>query len=426
MDSKNADILQIKKYLEGKLDTRAMYELERRALNDPLLMDAMEGFEAAGNQDKAIAELAANLHNRLQRPKARIISFSTLAMAASVIVVLGVGGWWLMSGPVVNKAEVGAQLQADNTEVAPSPLIKDPQIAINKDSLIAFNAPRNRAVIRSPRRSYYNGSASNNYDVPVTADETAEIASSAVQGGNLNEVALAAENTRVKKDSVPFNEMVVVAFGRQKKQEKVGAYSDPLKDQIMSAAKAASATVVSATIKGKVVSEDGQPLPGVTVRAGNNANSTFTDKDGAYTLNVDSLNTNISYKYIGYRPRTIDAKDAPSKVTLEPDAMMLNEVVIAKPDGTQPDAQPKYGWENFQKYLNANSVLPNGKTGSSRVSFTVGKDGTLSDFEISKTDDDMAGQKAVQLIKNGPEWVGSPQGQPKKITVTVKFHKPEK
>ncbi len=105
---------------------------------------------------------------------------------------------------------------------------------------------------------------------------------------------------------------------------------------------------------------------------------------------------------------------------------MLNEVVIAKPEGTQPDAQPKNGWENFQKYLNANSVLPNGKTGSSRVSFTVQKDGTLSNFEINKADNDMAGQKAIQLIKNGPEWVGSPQGQPKKITVTVQFHTPEK
>lgn len=425
MDSRNADILQIKKYLEGKLDTRAMYELERRALDDPFLMDAMEGYEAVGNQNKATAELAANLHNRLQKPKTRIISFSTLAMAASIITVLGVGGWWMFSRPEVNKAEVIGQLQPDKTEVTPSPLIKEPQIAINKDSLIAFNVPRKSAVIRSPRRSYYNGAPSNSYDVPVTADETAEIASSAARDNNLNEVVVVTENTRARKDSVPFNEMVVVGYGIQRRQAMVGAKSDPLKEQIASASKVASTTVVSATIKGKVVSEDGQPLPGVTVRAGNNASAAFTDKDGAYTLKIDSLNTDITYGYIGYRAQTIDAKNAPAKVTLEPETMMLREVAITKP-GTQPDAQPKYGWENFQKYLNANSVLPNGKTGSSRVSFTVQKDGTLSNFEINKADDDMAAQKAIQLIKNGPEWVGSPQGQPKKITVTVEFHKPEK
>jgi TonB family protein len=422
VDSRNADILQIKKYLEGKLDTRAMYELERRALDDPFLMDAMEGYETAGNQNKASVELAANLHNRLLRPKARVISFSALAMAASVIAVLGVGGWWIFSRPVINNAAVVAQLEPDKTEVAPSPLVKDPQIAINKDSLIAFNAPK-RAVIRSPRRSYYNGSLLNSNDVPVTSDETAEIAPSAPDN-NLNEVTIASENIRAKKDSVPFNEMVVMGLAKQRSNAR--AQSDPLKEQMAAASKVAATSVVSATIKGKVVSEDGQPLPGVSVRAGNNANSTFTDKDGAYTLNIDSLNTNITYGYIGYRARTIDAKNAPSKVTLEPEQMMLNEVVIGQVAGKQPDAQPKYGWENFQKYLNANSVLPNGKTGTSRVSFTVQKDGSLSNFEISKADNDMAGQKAIQLIKNGPEWVGSPQGQPKKITVTVEFHKPEK
>jgi TonB family protein len=424
VDSKNADILQIKKYLEGKLDTRAMYELERRALDDPFLMDAMEGYEASGNQSKVSAELAGILQQRLQKPKGRIISFSTLAMAASVITVLGVGGWWMFSRPAINQAQVAAQTQSDKTEVAPSPLVNEPQISINKDSLLALNTPK--PVIRSPRRTYYNGAVSNSYDVAVTADETAEIASSASRNNDLNEVAIVSESVRTRKDSVPFDEMVVMGYAAQRRNEKVGAQSDPIKEQMAAASKMASTTMVSATIKGKVVSEDGQPIPGVTVRAGNNANAVFTDKDGAYTLNLDSLNTDISYRYLGYRARTIDAKNAPSKVTLEPEQMMLHEVVIGNVAGTQPDAQPKNGWENFQKYLNANSVSPNGKTGSYRVSFTVEKNGTLSNFEISKADDDMAGQKAIQIIKNGPEWVPSPQGQPKKITVTVEFHKPEK
>ena len=39
------DILQIRKYLNGELNTRAMHELERRALDDPFLADSLEGFE---------------------------------------------------------------------------------------------------------------------------------------------------------------------------------------------------------------------------------------------------------------------------------------------------------------------------------------------------------------------------------------------
>ena len=43
MTKHGKDISQIKKYLEGKLDARSRYELERRAQDDPFLMDALEG-----------------------------------------------------------------------------------------------------------------------------------------------------------------------------------------------------------------------------------------------------------------------------------------------------------------------------------------------------------------------------------------------
>ena len=43
MSKHRDDIMQIKKYLAGQLDARAMHQLERRALDDPFLADALEG-----------------------------------------------------------------------------------------------------------------------------------------------------------------------------------------------------------------------------------------------------------------------------------------------------------------------------------------------------------------------------------------------
>lgn len=417
--------MQIKKYLEGKLDARAMYELERRALDDPFLMDAMEGYEAAGNQGHTPAELAVTLQNRLQKSKARVISFGTMAMAASVITVLTVGGWWIFYRPVTNQPEIIVQAGADKTTVAPSPLVKEPQIAINKDSLLALNMPK--AVIRSPRRMHYNKLPGNGYDIPVTSDETAELASSISRDVNLAEESVTSVNARLKKDSVPLDEMLVMGYAKQRKKETTQNVDKAMADR-SAVSIAASAPVVAGVLKGKVVSaEDGQPIPGVTVRAGNSANAVFTDKDGLYALKLDSINTDITYNYLGYRTRKLDVRNNnPANIALEPESISLNEVVIVNGAATRADAQPKYGWENFQKYLNANSVSPNGKTGSYRVSFTVASDGSLSNFEINKAENDIAAQKAIQLIKNGPEWVGGSRGQAKKITVTVKFRKPEK
>jgi hypothetical protein len=219
VDSRNTDILQIKRYLEGKLDARAMYELERRALDDPFLMDAMEGYEVAGKRDYILDELRATLQNRLQK-RGRVASMRALAVAASVVAVLTVGGWWLFSRQAIDKPQIVAQTNPDHTAVEPSPLVKAPEITINKDSLLAVNLPK--AVIRSPRRLstrvYREPGAVN--DVAAISDETAEraLAVTQQQGANVAEVVTTTARSRAKTDSVPFNEMVVMGYATRSKR----------------------------------------------------------------------------------------------------------------------------------------------------------------------------------------------------------------
>ncbi|PJJ80216.1 carboxypeptidase-like regulatory domain-containing protein [Mucilaginibacter auburnensis] len=407
MDTNKADILQIKKYLEGKLDARAMHELERRALGDPFLMDALEGFETAGNQDKAAAQLNVTLQKRIERPEAKVFTLGRLAVAASVIAVLGVGVWLFNSRQPVIQPQVAGNAP-DKTTVAPSPQVIEPQISINKDSLLAVNIPK--AVIRSPRsfkKAYRHADVQS--DVGASSDETAEIASaSGIPGtGTLEEMAM---RSRSKTDSVPLNELIVVSMGRQRRADKAGAVSAPV---------AASAKI----IQGKVVSaSDGAPLAGVTVRAGATGTVAVTGADGAYTLKADSNNTNLTYNFIGYQTKKldVDGNAKPNIVALEPENASLSEVVVVKTVDKTGGAHPKNGWENYRKYLNANAVSPDGNKGTYRVSFTVEKDGTLSNFQINKAGDDAAGQKAIQLIKNGPEWIGNGKKDEKKV-ITLKF-----
>jgi hypothetical protein len=425
VDSRNTDILQIKKYLEGKLDARAMYELERRALDDPFLMDAMEGYEVAGKRDNVLDDLHGTLQNRSHN-RGRVVSMRTLTIAASVIAVLTVGGWWLFSRQAVDKSQIVAQTDPDHTAVEPSPLVKEPQIAINKDSLLALNVPK--AVIRSPRRLstrvYREPGAVN--DVAAISDETAERALAVTQqeGTNIAEVVTTNARSLAKTDSVPFNEMVVMGYAaRSKRSATTGAV---LKEVAIAPAKDALTSVVSTTIKGKVVGDDGQPLPGVAVSAGNSVNAALTDANGNYSLNIDSLKTDLTYNYIGYKTRKLDvANGNTANVILESQNAGLNEVVvIGYGKAKARNAQPENGWENFQKYLNDNAISAD-VTGTYRVSFTVEKDGSLTGFSVNKDVNNVGGQKAIQLIKDGPEWLGNSNGKPKRVTVSVRFRKQE-
>ncbi|WP_158534874.1 SusC/RagA family TonB-linked outer membrane protein [Mucilaginibacter hurinus] len=58
-------------------------------------------------------------------------------------------------------------------------------------------------------------------------------------------------------------------------------------------------------VSGKVVDENGQPLPGVSVRLNNTDRGTNTDANGEFTLNVDADTDVLTFSFIGYDNQTV-------------------------------------------------------------------------------------------------------------------------
>jgi TonB-linked SusC/RagA family outer membrane protein len=80
---------------------------------------------------------------------------------------------------------------------------------------------------------------------------------------------------------------------------------------------------------GKVVDVKGEPIAGATiVEKGVDANGNLTDVDGKFRLNV-SDNSILVFRFVGYKTLEIPASKADNlTVTLEEDALNLNEVVV--------------------------------------------------------------------------------------------------
>lgn len=82
-------------------------------------------------------------------------------------------------------------------------------------------------------------------------------------------------------------------------------------------------------VTGKIVGqEDGQPLPGVSIRVKGSSIGTVSDKDGNYNIQVPGGNPTITYSYIGYETMERQANAAVISVALKPSARALNEVVV--------------------------------------------------------------------------------------------------
>ena len=83
-------------------------------------------------------------------------------------------------------------------------------------------------------------------------------------------------------------------------------------------------------IAGRVTStEDGLPLPGVSIKVSGSKTGVQTDADGTYTLNVPSGSTTVVFTFIGYRTQTITIGSASTyNVKLASDQQLLNDVVV--------------------------------------------------------------------------------------------------
>lgn len=82
------------------------------------------------------------------------------------------------------------------------------------------------------------------------------------------------------------------------------------------------------TVKGKIVDEQGEPLPGVTVIVKGTSTGTTSDADGNYVLHMIPRNSVLTFSFVGMRTQEIQVGNkAMIHVTMEEEAIGLEEVV---------------------------------------------------------------------------------------------------
>jgi hypothetical protein len=440
VSKRETDILLIRKYLNGELDDRAMHQLEKRAQDDPFLMDALEGYEnAQADQKVNLDELNDRLQQRITPKQRRIIPYRTLAIAASVLIVFTVGWLWL-SNDYKQTPQTSAKIVKPVAKPAPDkPLISDTTI----DNQIAANN------VVAPAKLHKK---------TLRARPLSKVVADKAQTDNMIASAspVAAKADTVGGDTTPLNEMVVMDYtSKQKKDTKenlqaaeVSKLKSPppataeqaVQSQVAGVTKTPAGSPFSAPqssriiLQGRIVDKtDGTALPGVSIRVPGTAFGAVTDNNGKFSIPVDSNKSNIVIAYIGYNTLKINARNGDSLKTigLQPNNQSLNEVVVttSKPKDESGDvpsvvaAHPREGWHSFKKYLSDNALSPDGKTGTITLSFMVDRNGDISEVTVIKGLSTLTNKKAIDLINNGPDWVGNTNGQTEQVKVRVKFAK---
>lgn len=89
-----------------------------------------------------------------------------------------------------------------------------------------------------------------------------------------------------------------------------------------------NASTVQQTVTGKVVDDNGIPLPGASVIEEGTSNGTVTNFDGEFEIVVQGPDAVLVINYLGYLEQRIPASQEEIRVQMMPDAATLDEVVV--------------------------------------------------------------------------------------------------
>jgi len=378
-----------------------MHELERRAQQDPLLLDLMIGIEKAAPEtaDAHIADIHQLINERVagNELSARKTGRIWIAAASILFAFLVIGGWWLKN----NQSEAPIVAQQSSSEKQSVPQVAE---APKTDStpLIAANPPAKRPVEEIARRKL---------KTRVLASRAARVtAPPADSQAHL----LAGRAVAVLKKNDTLNE-------RESKP-----------------------VLLSGIVTDKVSRE---PLPGVIVKTGDQTEATQTDRNGRFALSVPDDKKTLAVSSIGYENQQIDVQGKDSlQIAMIPNSNSLNEVVVVgygaqkkntivgsvRPMQTREShesstildarkrAKPLIGWKAYDRYLSDATQSLDGSKGIVTVAFRISEEGKPIDIVVINGLTDQTNEQAIEIIRNGAKWENLPDNITIKLALTFK------
>jgi TonB family protein len=425
VENSNTDILLIRKYLQGQLDERAMYQLERRAQEDPALMDLMIGMESG-----TVAEDEINLHHIHQLISERVTKghtkklypYRNWAVAASMLLCASIAAFLFFKQPgqpVSNKGVVNApQIVSKKSPQAPVVLQKPAATpSAIKPAALENMIASNRSVqtvkaknnIINPAQVVIDAERIN----PAAAKARVAVASAALlpqndsvyqASGDLAEIAVAGYPVQHKKE---IAESKIMVRGLNTIQET------SLQGRIagMSIGQDKAADSRSFKISGIVTDADGKtPLPGAAVKLKGSSTGTSTDQNGQFSLEASGKEQMLQVNMIGYQSGSAligNSPDSNLNIMLQPSTEALNEIVVvgygkASKPGNKPE--PVIGWASYKLYLKQ-STSKYQQRAKVRLEFNINTYGQPGNFKVIKSSgNNIIDSYAIQIIEKGSKW----------------------
>ncbi|MBC7949525.1 MAG: carboxypeptidase-like regulatory domain-containing protein [Chitinophagaceae bacterium] len=460
----------IEKYHAGQLSASEMHALEKAALDDPFLADALEGFTVQGVDIQAdLAELRSRLEAKTE--KAKVIPMhsagrsSTPWLRIAVMVVIIAGAGWFSYDFLFRTKSVDIAQAPAAIEKPIEPVGTQEETVMNNGSALKSDTATSLPRTSIADEHKVQPTVPDIKQAPVQDQTSAtveyktlqgEIAAKKVAKENVDNVAgRQSEELKKLKDDVPVTtppEVVTNADAEKRSRDAAEKNKEGFSEQAVTN-RASNNGILNQRnnqfsqpnyFRGQVTDANNNPLPFANITNTNDNVGTYADARGNFTLvsPYDSV-MNVQVKALGYENNKLQLRSdlTDNKVTLNEDKSMTAKVIdpvkrnsakrATDNNMTFEEPEPEAGWPSYDAYLANNlndipeayAVKKNTGSDAVELSFEVNKNGDPVNIRIEKSLCAKCDKEAIRLVKEGPKWKRKARRGTRTV-VTVPFVKP--
>ena len=445
---KTFTVADIEQYHKGLLSPKERQALEKAALDDPFLADALEGYAVAGvNAETDIADLKKRLEERIDERKIIPInasrsrsSYTWLRVAAMIVLIAGAGllvyQFAFNNNRSKNIAEANSK-QKEEIKTADSGNTATPVISAQDRALAeTTREQKNELTTKNNKtiRLIKTDSLSYNHDIVEKKTQGLTTAPSKIA----DDKSVQANNSDIKdeKKAIAKEELKTSPHYDNKVNPGVIPQSEAFYKSKEPAAGSRKQENFSANIfRGRITDANNNPVPFANITNTQDNVGTYSDARGYFNLTSPDSVLKVEIRSIGFENNNVQLlnKVSNNQVVMQDDSKSLSEVVISnkKPNAAArsresnmkvEEPEPADGWDNYDTYLLNNLNMPDEmKTKQTRgdveVSFEVDKNGAPVNIKVEKSLCAKCDEEAIRLIKVGPKWKRRDRKSRTKVTV---------
>ena len=464
-------INDFEKYFTHQLSNTERHTIEKAALTDPLVNDAMEGYENTNFElaNKQLATIQQNIQGT-QQETAKVITMAAtnnskqwLRIAAAIIIMVGVGSTiWLVNN---NNSIVEKPIAYIPNEVKQAPVdVTTKEVTTNNKTTTTVTIPEAVATKPSTQASAPTLKLSIDEVAGLTKDNATNTATITESNTQLN-----APKAIEQEDS---KALLAKEEALRKQQSNDLAIADKKKETAKSAKNVTIATPSIAdneitrnnntraynnqnaspnVFRGRVLNNNGEALAATTLSVRNSNTNILarTDNDGNFSVQLPDTNAIVSVETSGYAQQQLNlSANRSNNIVLEKgkeETSLAETVVVAYGTAKAKTAnaatqkvtqqemlnggiEPLGGWKSFNQYLEQKLAIlklenegdiEDESSDNLTINFKVKNNGEPTNINVKGAKNNKVAQKAAEIIEQGPKWKYSKKNKKVKLVVQL-------